>query len=91
MRSTFETETPLGIELLITEDELTVTLQDGRRISVPIAWFPTLLHASEAERKHYEWIADGIGIHWPDLDEDLSIAGFLAGVRSRPRERTVTS
>ena len=63
--------------LAITEDELTVTLTDGRRVSVPLAWFPKLLHATDAERQQWRWIGDGQGIHWPLLDEDLSVAGFL--------------
>jgi hypothetical protein len=72
-------ETARASELAFTEDDLTVTLLDGRKISVPLAWFPKLLHASEADRKDFRWIGDGQGIHWPGLDEDLSIAGLLRG------------
>ena len=64
----------------VTEDELTVALADGRRVSVPLAWFPRLLHASPAQRSNWQLLGDGEGIHWPDVDEDLSVAGILRGV-----------
>jgi len=60
-----------------TMTELVVTLVDGRRIATPLAWYPRLLHASAAERQKYEIMP--MGIHWPDIDEDLSIAGMLKG------------
>ncbi len=66
-------------EVAFTEDELSVQLTDGRRLSVPLAWFPRLLHASAEQRANYEILGDGHGIHWPDLDEDLSVAGLLKG------------
>jgi hypothetical protein len=66
-------------EVSVTEDELSVLLADGRRISVPLAWFPRLLRATPAERAHFELIGDGLGIHWPDIDEDLSTEGLLRG------------
>ena len=62
------------------EEMMHVTLDDGRIISVPIVWFPTLRDATKSERANYEISPAGIGIHWPDLDEDLSIAGLMAGV-----------
>jgi hypothetical protein len=62
------------------DDMMHVSLTDGRIISVPIVWFPTLRDASKAERANYEISPAGIGIHWPDVDEDLSIAGLMAGV-----------
>lgn len=65
-----------------SEDSLTVRLDDGRALSVPLTWYPRLLHGSEAEREKYELIGDGEGIHWPELDEDLSVEGLLAGRRS---------
>jgi len=65
-----------------SEDSLTVRLDDGRALSVPLTWYPRLLHGSEAERDKYELIGDGEGIHWPELDEDLSVEGLLAGRRS---------
>jgi len=58
---------------------LIVDLMDGRTISVPLAWYPSLLHASEEERAKWEPCGGGYGIHWPDLDEDLSTDGLLRG------------
>ena len=66
----------------ITEDELVVVLTDGRRIASPLAWFPRLQRASGAQRENYELLGDGAGIRWPEVDEDLSVAGLLRGVRS---------
>ena len=62
-----------------TEDELIVALSDGRSLSVPIVWFPRLAEASPAERADYELLGNGEGVHWPRVDEDLSVAGLLAG------------
>ncbi len=66
-------------EVSITEDELTVMLADGRKISVPLVWFPRLLHATVDQRQNFELFGEGEGIHWPDVDEDLSVAGLLRG------------
>ncbi len=63
----------------VTEDALVVELTDGRTISVPLAWYPRLVHATPEERNHWELHADDQHIHWPDLDEDLSVEGLLAG------------
>ena len=63
----------------VTQDELIVNLKDGRTISVPLAWFPRLLKATPAERSNWELLGEGEGIHWPDIDEDLSVAGLLRG------------
>lgn len=63
----------------ITDDALTVDLADGRTISVPLAWYPRLLHGTPTERTNWRFIGQGEGIHWPDLDEDISIDGLLAG------------
>ena len=65
-----------------SEDSITVRLDDGRSLSVPLTWYPRLLDGSQAEREHYELIGDGEGIHWPPLDEDISVEGLLAGRRS---------
>jgi hypothetical protein len=78
--STVETS-PLAQDVRITEDDLIVRLLDGRTISVPLAWFPRLLHASPEQRANFELLGDGEGIHWPELDEDLSVAGLLRGVQ----------
>ena len=67
----------------ITDDELIVSLVDGRVLCVPITWFPRLLDASSADRRQWELLGEGEGIHWPQLDEDVSVAGLLRGVRGR--------
>lgn len=66
----------------VTDDALVVDLVDGRTITVPLAWYPRLAYGSPAERAHWRLIGEGEGIHWPDLDEDISIEGLLAGRRS---------
>jgi hypothetical protein len=66
-------------DVRFSEDVLTVDRLDGRTISVPLAWYPRLLHASSAERTNWKRAGGGYGIHWPDLDEDLSVAGLLRG------------
>lgn len=63
----------------VTADELIVSLVDGRRIAVPISWYPRLSHATSEERSHFELLGRGTGIHWPMLDEDLSVSGILKG------------
>lgn len=72
----------------VTDDTLTVELSDGRTIAIPLAWFPRLVHASEDERRQWRLIAGGRGIHWPALDEDISVAGLLAG---QPSSESQTS
>jgi hypothetical protein len=66
----------------LTDDAVTVDLVDGRTIIVPLVWFPRLWHGTPRERNHFEIFGDGAYLHWPDLDEDLTIAGLLAGRRS---------
>lgn len=68
--------------LTISDEALHVDLTDGRTIIVPLMWYPRLWHGTPEERQHYEIIGDGAYIHWPDVDEDLSVAGLLAGRRS---------
>jgi hypothetical protein len=79
--------TPLAQDVRVTEDELIVPLVDGRTISVPLAWFPRLLHAAAEQRARFELIGDGEGIHWPEVDEDISVAGLLRGARA-PKKRS---
>lgn len=74
-----EIEIPVAENVSITEDTLSVDLSDGRTISVPITWYPRLLHATPGERKNWKLIGRGHGIHWKDIDEDISIEGLLAG------------
>jgi hypothetical protein len=66
----------------VTRDALIVELHDGRTVSVPVAWYPRLAHGSMKERQRWELIGPGIGIHWPALDEDISIDGLLKGAPS---------
>ena len=73
---------PLAAEVNVGEHELLVDLVDGRRISVPLAWFPRLLHASAQQRNEFELIGDGEGIHWPAVDEDISVRGLVLGYPS---------
>ena len=67
------------IEVACTEDKLIVDLADGRYISVPLIWYPRLLHATPLERDNWQIAGAGYGIHWPDVDEDLSVEGLLRG------------
>jgi hypothetical protein len=69
----------------IGDDELSVSLMDGRRIAVPLAWFPRLANATPAQREHWEIAGGGYGLYWPEIDEDLSIKGLLRGARA-PRD-----
>jgi hypothetical protein len=72
---------PQAQSVRFTESNLVVELVDGRTVSVPFVWFPRLTRATPEQLKNFEIIADGEGIHWPDLDEDLSVAGLLLGSR----------
>jgi hypothetical protein len=71
-----------ALDVSVTDDTLTVDLADGRTLSVPLAWYPRLLHGTPEERRNWRLIGGGVGIHWPDLDEDISIEGMLLGKRS---------
>jgi hypothetical protein len=73
----------MALNVAISEDALTVEIADGRAITVPLGWFPRLLHASWAERLNWRLIGRGEGICWPDVDEDISVESLLAGRRSR--------
>ena len=66
-----------AVDISFTDDALVVRLRDGRILSVPLEWFPTLRKATIEQRSNWELLGDGIGVHWPDLDEDISIAGLL--------------
>ena len=79
---------PLAIGVELSESMLKVVLDDGRELSVPIEWFPRLRDAAAGQRSNWRFIGRGEGIHWPDIDEDVSVAGLLRGrVIKRPRER----
>ena len=74
-----ELEIPFAENVTVSENTISVDLSDGRSISVPLAWYPRLSHASLAERKRWRLIGRGLGIHWHDLDEDISVEGLLSG------------
>jgi len=73
---------PRVADVTVTEDTLSVDLEDGRTISVPIGWYPRLAHAAPAERLNFRISGAGYGIHWPDLDEDIGVEGLLSGKRA---------
>lgn len=85
MSSSLPEARPVAKQVAVTDDELTVELADGRRICVPLSWFPRLLRATPAQRARYELLGDGEGIHWPEVDEDVSVPGLLRGSRPPPR------
>lgn len=70
---------PLAQRVEFTDDDLAVSLIDGRKVVVPLVWFPRLANATKDQLKHYELLGDGEGVHWPEIDEDLSVAGLLRG------------
>jgi hypothetical protein len=75
--------------VVVTDESVTVELDDGRTISVPVAWYPRLLHATPEERNNWRLIAKGEGIHWSDLDEDISIENILFGKPSGESQRSL--
>lgn len=77
--SAIDFKIPNAVKVLLTQDTLSVDLSDGRTISVPLEWFPRLLHATPEERESWRLIGKGDGIHWEDIDEDISVEGLLAG------------
>jgi hypothetical protein len=86
---------PLVVEVSMTNEQLTVHLADGRRLIVPLTWYPRLWHAFPAERQNWRLLGDGYAIEWPDLDEHIGIEGLLAGRQSgesrKSLERWLTS
>lgn len=78
----------IATNVVVTDDSLIVDLEDGRTISVPIVWYPRLLHASSEERNNWRFIGRGEGIHWPELDEDLSVENILSGKPSGESQRS---
>jgi hypothetical protein len=80
--SSLATETPAAKRARVTDDALIVELRDGRSVSVPLKWYPRLAEGRPSERRKWELIGPGIGIHWPELDEDISIEGLLLGLPS---------
>lgn len=80
--SRIDIEIPNAVDVKSTDEALTVELSDGRALSVPLTWYPRLLHATPEERSHWRLIGKGQGIHWDDLDEDISVENLLAGRHS---------
>ena len=85
MASSMPSVDPRIKEVTVTNDELIVVLADGRRLATPLAWFPRLLNAAPEQRARFELLGEGVGIHWPDIDEDLSAEGLLRGAPSASR------
>lgn len=80
---------PVAIQRVnITDDTLIVDLTDGRTLSVPLAWYPRLLQGTPEERNHWRLIGEGEGIHWPDLDEDISVENLILGKPSGESQRS---
>ena len=77
--SSVETQTPTASRVEVNDDTLSVELTDGRTISVPLAWYPRLSYGTVEQRDHWRLIGNGRGVHWPDLDEDISVENLLAG------------
>ena len=82
MPSQAETTTALAQDVRVTDDALTVALVDGRTVAVPVSWYPRLANGSDKERLNWQLLGGGHSIHWPDLDEDISVESLLAGRRS---------
>lgn len=86
--SASEMQLSRALRVTVTKDALAVDLSDGRTVIAPLAWYPRLLHGTSEERKRWRLIGRGEGIHWPDLDEDISIDGLLAGRPSAESQRS---
>ncbi len=84
---TLETE-PIAKQITVTNEKLIVDLADGRSLSVPLEWYPRLVHASPQERQNWQTLGDGYAIEWIDLDEHIGIEGLLAGKRSGESQRS---
>ncbi len=82
--NTAATSDPRIVNLEVTEDAIVARLADGRTISVPLAWSRRLADATPAQRQHFEILGTGEGVHWPDLDEDISARGMLQGISACP-------
>ena len=80
---------PKIVAVRVSEDTLSVDLEDGRTISVPLSWYPRLVYATEEERQHFEIVGAGYGIHWPEIDEDIGVEGLLLGKRSTESQESL--
>ncbi|MBI3944216.1 MAG: DUF2442 domain-containing protein [Chloroflexi bacterium] len=79
---------PVALDVEVTDEKLIVDLADGRSITIPLSWYPRLVHGSPAEREHWQIIGDGYAIEWPDLDEHVGVEGLLAGRRSAESQKS---
>lgn len=84
-----EFSVPVATNVTVTEAALSVDLSDGRTITVPLWWYPRLDHATPAERAKWELIGAGHGIHWPDIDEDISVQGLISGKPSNESQASL--
>lgn len=85
---TTDLQTARAQQVIVADDALTVDLTDGRTISVPLVWYPRLLHGTPDERSHWRFVGDRVGVHWPDLDEDISVENIVLGKPSGESQRS---
>lgn len=83
-----ETE-PVAVNVTVSNEKLTVDLEDGRSVAVPLAWYPRLAQASDAERQNWELLGDGYAIEWPEIDEHIGVEALLAGKHSGESQRSL--
>lgn len=79
---------PGALNVIVSSDALIVELEDGRTLTAPLGWYPRLFHATPDERQRWRLIGSGHGIHWEDIDEDISVEGLLLGKRSGESQRS---
>ncbi len=79
-----------AVNVKVSDETLTVSLDDGRIISIPISWYPRLMHSSPQKRNNYRLIGNGAGIHWDDIDEDISVQGLIAGHHSLESQKSLS-
>lgn len=84
-----EMSKPVATAVDVTDDTISVELSDGRSISVPLSWYPRLEHATSKERKNWKLLGSGSGIHWPEVDEDVSVASIVAGKPSNESQASL--
>ena len=89
--STAENRSAAALGVTVTDESVTVELSDGRTISAPLAWYPRLLNGTLEERRRWRLIGQGHGLHWPDLDEDISVSNLLEGKPSGESQRSLKS
>jgi len=80
---------PIAIDVTVTDQKLIVNLEDGRSITIPLAWYTRMWHGTPAERQNYQLLGDGYAIEWADLDEHIGVEGLIAGRRSSESEQSL--